>query len=298
MRDHGDGAIPAGRDFFVPPPAEIGEVVSAYSSLREGVRPTRPRVRAALVAVCGGAGFGVGILLTFLADNLVPCIVLGIPLGSLGVVLPVYLTRFRHRCTYVGREGVARFCCSGRREQLVVQEVFRFRDAAELRVSQVNRFANGAYQGTDYKYTWTDVLGQPCYRIAGTHRSRDDTPPSNDPFQYALATEMAWSNYLLEQVRARLLMSGAVTFGLGGSDSVRLGEGKMILCLDGQTTECTADDIGEVRLRQGRFEVRRKDAQQGWFSSTGVFKFSYARLGNAQLFLFLLDQLVGVRFSE
>ena len=42
---------------------------------------------------------------------------------------------------------------------------------------------------------------------------------------------------------------------------------------------------------------RRRDAKEGWFSSTGVFKFPYGSLANAQLFIFLVEKLVGVKIN-
>ena len=58
-----------------------------------------------------------------------------------------------------------------------------------------------------------------------------------------------------------------------------------------------ADDIAEVRIDQGWVQVRRTDAREGWFSSSGIFKFPYGSLANAHLFLILMDQLVGVKIN-
>ena len=43
--------------------------------------------------------------------------------------------------------------------------------------------------------------------------------------------------------------------------------------------------------------ILEPDAKEGWFSSHGVFKFPYGSLANAQLFLILMDKLVGVRIN-
>jgi len=261
MCDHGGSAIPEDADFFVPPPAAIGEVVSAYTSLTRDVQPTPSGTRAAWVGGAACAGALVGIVIAIVVQSPVPLVLFGLPLGCIGMALVLYATRFRYRCTYVGREGVARFRCSGSRGQLDLEEVFRFRDAAEVRVKQVRRFVNGVYQGTDYEYAWSDVAGLACYLISGTHKGRDNPPPPRDPYHYALAAELAWSNYMLGQVRARLMMSGPIFFGLGGGDWVRLGERKIILCLNGQTSDCDADDIEEVRIHQVLFQVRRNEGR-------------------------------------
>ena len=45
--------------------------------------------------------------------------------------------------------------------------------------------------------------------------------------------------------------------------------------------------------------LRRTDARSGFFGigAQGIFTFSYSDIGNARLFLILLDYLVGVDFS-
>jgi hypothetical protein len=54
-------------------------------------------------------------------------------------------------------------------------------------------------------------------------------------------------------------------------------------------------DVAEAGVDQGVVRFKRGDAQEGWFSSTGVYKFSFEHLANAQLFFHLLDKLVGVQ---
>src|SRR5262249_6577372 len=127
----------------------------------------------------------------------IPLTVLGLGLGAIGATLAVYLTRFKHTCSYVGRDGVARFVCSGDRTQLTVAEVFCFRDATELRTSQTRHYMNGAYQGTDYTFSWTDINGLTKYVIHGRHKSEQGRPPTGDKFHLAVAAEVAWTMHLL-----------------------------------------------------------------------------------------------------
>jgi hypothetical protein len=50
-------------------------------------------------------------------------------------------------------------------------------------------------------------------------------------------------------------------------------------------------------VQQGVFTVREVGAKEGWFSSKGVFKFDYSKLANAQLFMFVLDKVAGIRIE-
>jgi hypothetical protein len=44
----------------------------------------------------------------------------------------------------------------------------------------------------------------------------------------------------------------------------------------------------------GVIRIKRHGAREGWFSSSGVFKFDFTNLGNAQLFFFLVEKVLGV----
>jgi hypothetical protein len=294
--NHGGGQLTSRDDFFVPPPAEIGEVVSAYTSLRKETQPMSPGTRLAGVLVAGAVGLAIGLVISLNIKNPFFQLFWPVLLASIGLLVVLLATRFKHTCTYVAQEGVARFTCKGSREQMAGQ-VFCFKDAAELRTSQTRHYTNGVYQHTQYSYTWTDIGGRGRFVLSGQHHSEAGTPPAKDAYHFATAAEQAWTLYMLGQVQAQLKMSGTIFFGLGGKNWVKLGERFISVHMSGVTTECDADDIAEVRIDQGWVQVRRRDAREGWFSSSGIFKFPYGSLANAQLFLILMDRLVGVRIN-
>lgn len=297
IQNHGGGALHARDDFFNPPPPEIGEVVSAFTSLRKDAEPMSPGARLSGALVAGGVGLVIGIVIALSIKAPFFQLLLPVLLAGIGLGIVLFATRFKHRCTYVGREGVARFSCAGSREQ-VSGEVFCFKDAAELRTSQTRHYTNNIYQATQYSFTWTDIGGRTRFVIVGQHKSEAGTPPAKAPFHFGAAAEMAWTQYLYGQVQAQLKMSGTVYFGLGGRNWVKLGERSISVHMNGVTTECDADDIAEVRIEQGTVQVRQTDAHEGWFSSSGIFKFPYGSLANARLFLFLMDTLVEVRINS
>ncbi|HVS36268.1 MAG TPA: hypothetical protein VMS17_11925 [Gemmataceae bacterium] len=299
LRNHGDGPLPQGADFFAPAPQSIGPLRSAATTLRVGKEPMNPGVR---LLVIGAVGLG-GVLLT--AGIELACqmsdafwmVLLPLIVGGVAALITLGATGFRHTCTYVGRDGVARFVCSGGRERLTVNEVFLFRDAADLRTAQTHYYRNGVYQNTSFAYTWYDVGGRKRYAITGAHNSQNSTPPHTHYFHYAKAAELAWTIYLSEDVDRQLQLSGSIHFNLTNGQWIRLGRGVVVLGLSGEPVELDSRDIGGVQVQKGVVRIKRYDAEEGWFSSRGVYKFDFAKLANAQLFFFLMNKVVGVRVS-
>jgi hypothetical protein len=283
-------------DFFAPPPEEIGPIVSAHTTLRRTHKPTSAGVRLISAGVCGLIGLGIGAAVVAVfnirGDFWQVLWLLGGGLAALGGVL--WWTHFKHTCTYVGQEGIARFVCSGSREKVSDRSVFRFRDATELRTSQTLRYVNGVYQGTSYSFAWSDVGGRLRYDLKGTHRSEVGTPGATDPFQFARAAEIAWTMYLLGQVPRQIELAGSVAFNLKAGQWVRLGPGRILFGLGGEPTECSAADMEQAQVHAGVVRFKRKDAREGWFSSRGVYTFKFADLANAQLFFHLLEKLAGI----
>ena len=296
LPNHGDGRLPADADFFAPAPRAIGPLRSAWTTLREGKRPLNPALRVLLILACGFGGLllGGGIVMVCEPEDFWA---VAIPLGAaaIGLLISWAATRFSHTCTYVGRDGVARFVCAGTREHLTTKEVFLFRDAVNLRTAQTHYYRNGVYQNTSFTFTWYDVGGRKRYTITGSHNSQNSTPAPTHYFHFAKAAELAWTVYLLDDVDRQLQLSGAIPFKLTGSQWIRLGKGFLTLGLSGEPVELDAADVGAVQVQKGVVRIKRVDAEEGWFSSRGVYKFDFASLANAQLFFHLLNKLVGVR---
>jgi hypothetical protein len=295
--NHGGAPLRPTSDFFVEAPTEIGEILSAHSTLNRGETPFSFERR---IIFCGIAFAGsIGIGLVFVAIFIRAWLSFGIlwallPFGVAAVVIVWHSTMFKDdTCSYVGREGVARYSCLGTRENLTVAEVFRFRDAAELQTSLIKRYWNGVHVGTDYSFTWTNVAGLPCYTISGTHRTEKGVPPSGDPFHYGSVAEAAWTVYLLAQVQLQIRLSGSVSFKLEGG-WIRLAPEGISFDVGGQAGEWAAGDIASAKIEFPTVRILRRDAQKGWFSSTGIIKVPVGRLANLRLFLLLLERMVGV----
>jgi hypothetical protein len=295
INNHAGSPIPADADFFVDPPAEVGPLHSANTTLRQGKKPWPIWLRVAVTLCCVGLALLVaGCIDVFAVESIFWRIFWPIAFAVVGLCAGLVASAFTHSCTYVGRDGAAQFACSGRRDNITTREVFRFRDATELRTSQTMHYKNGVYQNTTYTFTWTDVGGRQRFRINGSHRNKEGNPPAADHYHFARAAEFAWTMYLLDDAHRQVQVAGGVKFQVGKGQWVRLSPGKLSFALGGEEQEWEADEVGAAIVQQGVVKIKRRDAKEGWFSSTGVLKFSFDNLANAQLFFHLLDKLLGV----
>ncbi|MCI0464811.1 MAG: hypothetical protein L0Z62_48420 [Gemmataceae bacterium] len=299
LTNHGGGPLERDADFFVPPPAEIGELLSAHTTMRQGDEPWSAGARASWALLGAGIGVFIGVLIDLIARIRNPgaMLILPLALGGIGVAIALWATGFKRRCSYIGREGVARFTCTGSRRNITRAELFLFRDATELRIAQTRHYTNGVYQNTAYGFTWTDVSGLTRYVISGSHGSEQGNPPLTHAYHYAASAEIAWTMHLLSQLEAQLTLGQGITFKINKHEWVRVSPGHLRFSFKGQTFDCPVEEIGMARVDQGMFIIKRIDAREGWFSSEGVFKFPYNQLANAQLFLILLDKVAGVRLN-
>ena len=284
----GHAGDPAGADwdFFAPPLAEIGTVRTAYTSLRRGQTPPSLGKRFALTFLPGFAAIG---LLQFLGYT---DVLLQVGAFLALFVLGTFLSRFVHRCSYVGDEGVARFTCRGRRGRIKSVEVFLFRDAERLKTTQVRHYHNGIYAGTNYSFQWRDAADRHVFKLSGSYYSEKKPPKPKDAYHLATAAERAWSVHRLARAQDELNARGAIRFGLGGSDWVDVGPGFLEFQRKGKTERWEAADLGALTVRDGALKLQRRDAQVGWFSSTGVLQFPIASMANSQAFLIALQRLV------
>lgn len=293
---HAGAPIETDADFFAEPPPEIGELISAETTLTTRQRPWRLASRLVLVGLIGWAGYMLGDYLAKNVNAANPDDARALVwVGAAAVMLVAwFLTRFSHACSYVGKLGVAKFKCKGSRRGIRSPEVFLFEDAAELRTSQTKQYYNGVYTGTSYTFTWTDDAGNRAFKLSGTYRGENKPPKPKDPFHLAMMAEHAWSAFLFDRVVATLESVGAVRFNLTGKRYVAVGPGFLDLFVAGNEAErIEAKEIGGLEIDSGVVKIKRVGAKEGWFSSSGVYKFSYDQMANSRMFLLLYSHLIG-----
>jgi hypothetical protein len=169
-----------------------------------------------------------------------------------------------------------------------------FSDADELLVTEVHEFAKGGYQGTRYRYTWHDGDGTTVFEIKGRHHSHLRLPPVQDKYHFALATQQAWSQYLLARVVPAIRAGKTYTFRHKGRDAISCFKDFLEIHHKGNVQRYYAKDLTEVRVKEGKIALKEVGSNEGWFTSTGVHCFWNADLANAHAFLMLLQHVYGV----
>jgi hypothetical protein len=284
----------ADRVFFAPPPEQIGPLFRAESSLKAGKRPMSAAMRLVIAGLCCIPSLFFVYLWIVNARNdpdaAVMMFILFVVTFLLGLALPLYLTRFRATCAYVGQLGATRYTLKGKLENKPAAAFIDFQGAAELRTAQTRHFVNGVYTGTTYNFTWTNPQGRRLLTLKGQHKGKDGLPKPGDPFHFALASELAWSMFLLNRADAELAEHGALSFRIDAKKAVVIGPGFIEFHFNGRVDRCEAQDIKTISLSQGAFSIHHRDAK--WYSSKGKFSFPYGNMANARLFLLTLDRFL------
>ncbi len=292
---HAGSVIPREMEFFVSPPLEIGPIISAESTLTTSTEAglTPSRLRACLFWALTGAAIGWGIALV---NDIAPANLMVI-VGSVAALIAYGVTRFSHRCSYVGESGIAIYRLTGDRTARPKAEILCFKDATNLYTSQTRQYVNGVYTGTMYSYDWSKRAGQK-YKLSGQYRSERGWPEDKDAWHFANAAEAAWNNALLPMVNEQLARSGYVEFPLSGHlQAVRVGSGFMeFVTRDSLPQRVQVADMKDITLDSGVFRFKHIDAR--WWSGKGKYSFTYSTIPNAKLFLLSLDRLTGIRWHQ
>ncbi len=292
---HSGQPIPGDMDFFEAPHPSIGTVISAESTLKTSDRPMPSSRRIQLVSFgAAAAGVLVYAFLSFVGFELTagPIAVLLIVAAIAGIII-YFLTRFKHRCSYVGERGVVEYKLQNTRSGKAASEMHLFSDTADLFTASTRTYYNGIYTGTNYQFRWVEN-GSQVFKINGVYRSQKGWPKDGDRWHFANAAEGAWSGFRMKSLTADLERTGYVEFPLKGNPkAVRIGSGFMeFLLKDESTQRVEVNDMKQISLGQGFFKFAHQDSR--WWSGKGKFSFSYAGLPNAKLFLYCLKQLTGI----
>ncbi len=215
---------------------------------------------------------------------------------GIGALIGWAVTRFHHTITYVGTEGMAKFCCTGNRDKISTMDVFQFETATELRTAVTSHYTNGVYTHTAYTFTWEDDGGATQYLVNGTYN--ENKPKPGDEYLFGRVGEGAWSQFLFDRADETLERDGFLHFNISGNDWVRVGSGFIDLHFKNETVHCEREEIEGMTVQSGTFTIKRTDAREGWFSSEGVFSFECGKMANLRLFLVALEALLGYSFDE
>jgi hypothetical protein len=283
---HAGSPLTIDADFFTPPPAAIGEVISAATTLPKSTQPMPDATRWAIIA---GGGVGLAIVFQLLFSN--PLVSLSI--GGVAAATAWFFTRFHYNCSYVGTKGLVKYSLTGSRMAMPKENILLFADAHSLYTSTTRNYTNGIYTGTNYSYRWTKNSGSQ-HAITGTHRGENNAPKENDQWHFANVAESAWTSHLLQTLDAKLAEHGYIEFPLTvGLQAVRVGEGflEFVTKKDGPQ-RVRREDMRDILLGSGTFQFKHQDSH--WWSGKGKFSFDYGNIPNARIFLICLKELTDI----
>jgi hypothetical protein len=308
VTEHNGKPLAGDRDFFVEPPAEIGAVRSAHTSLTKGAQAKSIPVRVAMALAFGVVGFLLAIGFHWLTGILIiPATLTGTPPALWAAILaplPAYLgwrrSAFKHWCNFVGHDGCAQFRCEHDRASIVQKSVFLFSGASGVTGRLIRRSKHGIYQSTQFYFSWYSAdTEKAVLDIDGLHHADAKLPEASNIFNFASATESAWYDFVTPKIAAELARQAFVKFYMGYNRWAILGRSFIrIVDKDGKDSKCLAEDIGSATLRGAYLTIRRKDAKSSLFdlfNHEGVFGFNYAAVHNTRLFLYYFENLLGVR---
>lgn len=303
---HTGEPIPPESVFFVPPPPEIGEIRTAYASLKKGAktrsRQSRTILAAILFLVPILAAVAVVVFGGATAEQAVIALFAGLVIGVVAAVIAWNVTRFKHSCEFVGAEGCVVIQCRDAVDNVTVEKSLLFKNAQSLSTSTTRYHKGGRYQHTLYQFQWFPPQSdRAIFNLLGFIHEDWGAPPAGDPYNLARAMENAWYAYLLPRLQAELTANGHISFQMDSKRWARVGVGFIeIVEKDGAVHRCEAADIGSAKLASGTFTLTRKDSESRFFgllAPSGEFKFEFGKMHNGRLFLFAFENLLGLKLG-
>ncbi len=298
FRQHSGIENPSGCDFFAPPPMQIGQVITGQTSLFQGQDAMSTTRRSMIMIVYSLIGLAIAAIIIYMFEISpkisVFYIVIIISLGA-GVLFGAYLTGFRHKCSYVGENGVAEYLLKKNRYNQPTGEIFEFANANALYVEKTQNFTNGVYTGTNYKYRWVNQYGNDVYKLQGSYQNKN-AEPKNLADVYYLATSAAnsWNHYKLVKYIDIINQGSSVVFNVKKM-KIEMGLNMMNIYESGNKLTWNISDIDSVQISEGWVTIFNSKYQElSWFSKAfgkGKITFLYSEMPNANLFLLLFESL-------
>lgn len=228
---------PAAEVFFAEPPAEIGPVRSAGSTLWADEAEITPDAATIYPgALAAAMGLTAGLTAFVLTGWSLPFALLFALLGALTAFAEVWRMACQRRyCAFVGRDGAARFGLREPFDEVELDARFSFADAAY-------GFAAEPSQGPTrlFDYRWTDENGYTVFRLFGALGTSNRAEAF--AVQFARATRFGW---LAERRRRIQAAGGPAAFPIRGRGVLTLTDDALTATLDGRRYRV---DRAELRL--------------------------------------------------
>jgi hypothetical protein len=164
--------------FFAAPPAQIGRLRSAGSTLGGGGIELVVPLRLALAAGVAAIVYYLGSLWAQRQMFDLQSIYYGFAAFAAGIcaVMTWFFTAFEHICSYVGENGFALFRLNGKGSSRPSRNVLLFKNAAELLARKTDLYARGVYLRTAYDLRWLNAAGRYVARLRGRYDAGNGPP--------------------------------------------------------------------------------------------------------------------------
>jgi len=314
VTEHQGAPLPPDGDFFVDPPPDIGQIRTAHTSLKQGVKPKSAVIRLA-IALAWGAGVETLLLVVdratggvdpntgFISHNFnnvsdPPIAVILAPVALVVALLAWLLMRFNYSCSYVGELGCAEFQCKRTSSRISRRTVFHFKNAHSVTTAATNHYKNTAYVNTTYAFNWyASPKHKPVFSLKGSHTSGSATPPVDNWYHFCRSAENAWYRYVAPRMEAELAEKGTVSFYTGNNGWTALGPGFIeITDRNGQVTRLAAAEIGAASMANHVLQIFRPGVffnPLDFSKREGVYRFDLTS-HNLPMFRLLFKRCLGV----
>jgi hypothetical protein len=302
VTEHHGATIPPDSDFFADPPADIGPVRTAHTSLRQNMQPKSAVVRLSIALACGAAleilllaldHQTQGFLSHMLGETDPPLALVLVPIALLAACIAWITMRFSHTCHYVGEDGIARFTCKRKRANIKGGSIFLFKNAATLVTTLNDHYRNSTYTHTNFGFYWfLSPKEKAVFAIKGMHNSPTGHPTPKHTYHFYRSAESSWYRHIAARIEAELAQKGRVSFDTGHGWTA-LGPG-FIEIMDGQgkVSRFVAAEVGSASTVNGVLQITRRGTASNPLDSSereGVSQFKLA-VGNLPIFRYLLNR--------
>ena len=289
VTNHTGQTILENSNFFAMPPIEIGQIISAESTL------TGKKTSLTILKFLATRGLWWNFAIT-----LVILLVLSTPLTIFFPALIIFVIydfnqANRPNCSYVGENGFARFTAKRKRLSHPKSTIFCFQDDMAMYTNRTNFIVNGHYTHTEYSFIWRRDRKE-LHKFNGRF-NRNKNLPTDYPFFLACAVETAWIYYLQRKIPTQLDIAGYVEFPAEGRfKAIRIGSGFVeFVSNKGELQRLLESEIKTIRQYSGSIKFIPHDLQRAWVINK--YNFQYGSIANFQLFIPLIKNLTKIQIN-
>lgn len=301
--------------FFVEPPPEIGEIITADSTLSMSDEPTKLSTALIWAATFCIALFGLTwlILAIFSISGFFAYFVKGsvLLIDAFFMLCAFFSATTSGECSFVGDRGLAEMefkQSEGKDPIIKLKKMIRFEEMEALTTHSEHHVSDGKYAHTQYCYAWSGP-NRRRYTIKGVHHSQDNVPDPSDDWHFANAAEQAWLSYLLPKVYEAIHQKGYVEFPVPAAkpkqgrltdraftekiSAIRIGKGYVgILSSQDSERRINAKNLQVLGSPQGTCRWQANEVK--WHSKKGRYYFSYEDMPNSTVFLHCLREIAEI----